>query len=151
MENGTAFDLGQYNQVLIAITNSLPQALEGLDPKKVIKSLQNRGGEVSRLLRKDLDALRKDLDALMTAPVFSRDMRKEGWKLIEDVSEPAKVVITDLETVSFLIGGERSVFGEVMRQRAVELGANLGQRTTISSFNIKGKRAICQICFFDLH
>lgn len=60
--------------------------------------------------------------------IFSRDMRKEGWELVEDLGRPAKVIIADLETVSFLKGNETSVSGEVMRQRAVELRANLGQR-----------------------
>jgi hypothetical protein len=60
--------------------------------------------------------------------VFSRDMRKEGWKLIEDVGGLGEVIITDLEIISFLREGEKSVSGEVMRQRAVKLGANLGQR-----------------------
>ncbi len=62
--------------------------------------------------------------------VFSRDMRKEGWKLVEDIGGPGKVVITDLEIISFLHEGEKekSVSGEVMRSRAVDLGANLGQR-----------------------
>ncbi len=65
---------------------------------------------------------------LRAMPVFSRDMRKEGWELVEDVSEPATIVIADLEVISFLREGEGSVSEEVMRKRAVELGANFGQR-----------------------
>jgi len=121
MENGTAFTLGQYNEVLVVLERSLPKALDGLDSKQVVKSLQNRGEEVSRLLR-------KDFDALMTSSAFSRDMRKEGWELVEDVSEPATIVIADLEVISFLREGEGSVSGDVMRKRAVELGVNFGQR-----------------------
>ena len=65
---------------------------------------------------------------LRVMPVFSRDMRKEGWDLVEDVGDPGEILIANLEIVSFLREGEGSISGDVMRQRAVELGANLGQR-----------------------
>ncbi len=120
-EHGTT--LGQYSEVMVAIVQALPKALEGLNLKKVIKSLQNRGGEFSHLLR-------EDVAELMVMPVFSRDMRKEDWELLEDVGDPdpAEIIIADLEVVSFLKGDETLVSGEVMRNRAVELQANLGQR-----------------------
>jgi len=84
-------------------------------------------GDVSAVLQ----IIKNDNDfvtRLLGSPVFSRDMRKEGWELVEDVSSPAGIVIANLEIVSFLREGEESVSGEVMRKRAVEMGANLGQR-----------------------
>lgn len=119
--SGTAFSLGQYNEVLVPLELALPNALKGLDPKQVIKSLKNRGEELSRLLR-------GDIEGLMKFPIFSRDMRKERWELIEDVSEPGEIVIANLETLSFLKTNKGDVSGDGMRQRAVELGANLSQR-----------------------
>lgn len=77
-----------------------------------------------------LQIIKDNQDFLMQLrglPVFSRDMRKEGWKLIEDVGGPGKVVITDLEAISFLREGEDRFSGDVIRSRAVELGANFGQ------------------------
>ncbi len=48
-----------------------------------------------------------------------------GWEIIEDVA-PTDFKISDLEMVPFLEGGESYINGEVLRQRAVGLKANLG-------------------------
>lgn len=41
-KHGTAiYALGQYNEVLVAITRALPNALAGTDPKRVISAVQN--------------------------------------------------------------------------------------------------------------
>ncbi len=62
-----------------------------------------------------------------TAPAFSRDMRKEGWTLIENVSRQI-TSITDPKLVPILKKGETSINGEEMVRRArAELNANLGQ------------------------
>lgn len=42
-KHGTAYELGQYNEVLVAVTRALPKALDGTDPKIVIAGLENRG------------------------------------------------------------------------------------------------------------
>lgn len=47
-KHGTAYDLGQYNEVLKAVITELPAALDGTDPKAMITGIQNRG-EVLRL------------------------------------------------------------------------------------------------------
>ncbi len=60
--------------------------------------------------------------------IFSRDMRKEGWTLIEDVSEPEQILISGLEIFSFLKEGEDHISSEEMRSRAKDMGAHLGQR-----------------------
>ena len=60
--------------------------------------------------------------------IFSRDMKKEGWTLIEDVSEPDEISISGLEIFSFLKEGEDHISGEEMRSRAKDMGANLGQK-----------------------
>jgi len=61
--------------------------------------------------------------------VFSRDMSKEGWTLLEDEREPWPISIADMELVSFLEEGESYVSGEEMIRRSrEELNANLGQR-----------------------
>ena len=60
-------------------------------------------------------------------PLFSRDMRKEGWKLLEHT--PRRInSVTDLELVPILKSGETYVNGEEMLRRArEEFNANLGQ------------------------
>ncbi len=55
-------------------------------------------------------------------------MRKEGWTLIEDVTEPEQISITGLEIFSFLKEGEDHISGEKMQSRAENMGASLGQR-----------------------
>ncbi len=58
---------------------------------------------------------------------FARDMRKEGWKLLEDV--PRSITsIKDLELVPFLKDGESSILGEELVVRArEEFKINYGQ------------------------
>ena len=58
--------------------------------------------------------------------VFSRDMRKEGWTLLEHV--PLSITsISDLEMVPVLKKDEDRIGGEEMVRRArIELKANLG-------------------------
>ena len=48
--SGTTFDLGQFTQVSSAVEKALPQALAGLDPKKVINSLEGKGEQLEGLL-----------------------------------------------------------------------------------------------------
>jgi len=55
---------------------------------------------------------------------FKYDKAKDGWTLLEDVPFDGKQFIPDI--VEFL-QGESSVNGEVMKQRAKELNAHLGQ------------------------
>lgn len=58
---------------------------------------------------------------------FKRDMRREGWKLLENTSRRL-TSITDLEPVSFLKSGESHINGEEMVRRArIELDADYGQ------------------------
>jgi len=62
-------------------------------------------------------------------PQFARDMTNEGWELVEDVGfEPPVTSVADLQLVSFLEQGEEYVNGTVMRQRATQRNANLGQQ-----------------------
>jgi len=56
---------------------------------------------------------------------FKYDMAKYNWTLLEDVSFDGKQFIPDL--VEFLQFGESPINGEVMKQRAKELNAHLGQ------------------------
>ena len=56
---------------------------------------------------------------------FKRDMRKEGWTLLENAPRRLSSAINE---VSFLKNGESSISGEEMVRRArVELNANYGQ------------------------
>ncbi len=57
---------------------------------------------------------------------FKHDKAKDGWTLLEDTPFDGKQFVPDL--VEFLKPGESYVSGEVMKQRAKELNAHLGQR-----------------------
>lgn len=52
-------------------------------------------------------------------------LNEEGWKIIKSV-EPSKFEMKDLELVSFKQWNRDPLPGEVMRQSAVSLNANLG-------------------------
>lgn len=54
------------------------------------------------------------------------DKTKDGWTLLEDVLFDGKLFVPDI--VEFLKPNESSVNGEVMKLRAKELNAHLGQR-----------------------
>ncbi|MEK7576689.1 MAG: hypothetical protein AAB482_03255 [Patescibacteria group bacterium] len=89
-----------------------------------IEAIINKlGGEegAMRFLRGEL---------LVSAPTvtgaFKRDMRTEGWKLIENTSRRINS-ITDVEPVSFLKPCESHINGEEMVGRAIKLEANYGQ------------------------
>src|SRR3990167_6729355 len=58
-------------------------------------------------------------------PSFKNDKTKDGWKLLEDV--PFNGDKFEPEIMEFLKSGESYVNGEVMKQRAKELNAHLGQ------------------------
>lgn len=48
--SGTAFNLGQYNEVHVALTRALPKALATFDPKALIKAVQ-QGENVEQVLQ----------------------------------------------------------------------------------------------------
>lgn len=74
-------------------------------------------------------ALQQIVEGEFPRPYFKRDMRKEaGWELVEDVREPAEIAIGDLRLATFLNHDEQYVTGDTMRERAKNIGANLGQR-----------------------
>jgi len=56
--------------------------------------------------------------------IHAADLIPKGWLVLEDV-EPSKFHVKDLEFISSLEKGEEYIKGEVMRQRAVKLKANL--------------------------
>ena len=82
--------------------------------------------ESGRVTRQSIQAfLRGEISSNI---VFSRDMRKDGWTLLEAVTEPEQILITGLEIFSFLKEGEDHISGEEMRSRAKDIGTNLGQK-----------------------
>ena len=58
-------------------------------------------------------------------PLFKYDKTKDSWTLLEDASFDGQPFVPDI--VGFLEGNESRVNGEVMKQRAKKLNANLGQ------------------------
>jgi hypothetical protein len=102
-----------------------------LDLTTEVLELVRKGNRNAESVSAVLQIIKNDenfMARLMNFPIFSLDMRKEDWELVKDVSEQGNVVIADLEIVPFLRKGEREVSGEVLRSRAVELQADLGQR-----------------------
>ena len=58
--------------------------------------------------------------------LFKYDKTQDGWTFLEDVPFDGKQFIPEI--VEFLKSNEFSVNGEVMKQRAKELNAHLGQK-----------------------
>lgn len=67
---------------------------------------------------------KKKAEAFAPVPL-KYDKTKDGWTKLEDVPFDGKSFVPDI--VEFLKPNESSVNGEVMKQRAKELGAHLGQ------------------------
>lgn len=65
------------------------------------------------------------LEGKFPSEIHVADFIPKGWEIVEDV-QPSKFQVKDLEFISFLEKGEEYVKGNVMRQRAVKLEANLG-------------------------
>lgn len=82
---------------------------------------------LGKIAREQYELFRRVEGRFFSQNSFKRDMSKEGWTLLQDVSEP-EISVAFLELVPFLREGEQSIIGEVMTERSKELGANLGQR-----------------------
>lgn len=66
LKNGTAsFDLGQYNEVLVAVIRALPGALDGADPARLLGALQNRGTILERHLGIALHAMLEEQESVV--------------------------------------------------------------------------------------
>lgn len=61
----------------------------------------------------------------LPSEILAENLKGKGWRIVEDV-KASKFEVSDLELVSFLKKGEKSVDGEEMRKRAVSLKANSG-------------------------
>lgn len=73
-----------------------------------------------------IQTIEEIVDALAKLAItFKYDKRKDGWRLLEDVSQTLTAAGFDL--VPFLDGGEDYAKGDAIAARAVELGASLGQ------------------------
>lgn len=59
----TEYNLGQYNEVLVSMTRALPKALEGTDPKLVIKAMQSGEAVVERGLANFLRSILNGTEA----------------------------------------------------------------------------------------
>lgn len=100
-------------------TNADWDELDSVVVQEIIMDPVDSGHEFTRFL-----ANRARMQANQVS--FRRDMRKEGWKLLENVGRRINS-ISDLELVSFLKSGEDYINGEEMLRRARELDANYSQ------------------------
>lgn len=121
--HGTASSVrGPYVELQAAVLKALPR---DIDDTLALK-WANNGEALERGLREMLIP-----PSTTVAPTFRRDMRKEGWTLLEDVEDPAEISAGNLDLVPFLKKGESRIDGEELVRRARgELRANLGQRHT---------------------
>lgn len=70
-KHGTAYELGQYNEVLVAVTLALPTALDGTDPKAIIAGLKNRGEALGSALHEAIvQVATTDLEETPVVAVF---------------------------------------------------------------------------------
>ena len=60
--------------------------------------------------------------------VFTHDKTKDGWQLVENISEPVQINMHDLKLVSYIYFGEKYVKGDELRRRARVQDANLSQQ-----------------------
>ena len=107
--------------------------------KRIIEAVQKLGGsdEDLRKILTEKGMATKIAEIIMAGKAAAAAVKKfvseisaaelipSGWKVEEDV-EPSTFRIEDIEFPTFLVGGESSIYGTVLRQRAVEQKANLG-------------------------
>ncbi len=117
MTHGTASKMSteQFREFAGAVLRSLPDDLE----TSVAQGWIGNQESLRRVLHEALSPNGK--------PTFLRDMTREDWELVEDVSDEP-LPAANLELVSFLKRGESCISGEEMRRRAKEKNASLGQR-----------------------
>jgi hypothetical protein len=118
--HGTVLSVrGPYVELQAAVLKALPRDIDD----DLALSWANNGEALARGLREML------ISSTTVASIFKRDMRAEGWTLLEDVEGVADISAGNLELVLSLKDGERSIKGEELVRRARgELRANLGQR-----------------------
>ncbi len=78
-----------------------------------------------RITRENLQVFLRDPNRGQLLTIGVAELIPKGWEIVEDIA-PSKFQVKDLEFISFLEKGEEYIGGEVMRQRAVKLKANLG-------------------------
>ena len=109
-------------------SEQLVQMYDQLDSQvKEIKSQMKRGVLTPRHIQALIEhrnPFPKKAEAPTPVPL-KYDKTKDGWTLVEDVPFDGEQFTPDL--VEFLKPGESYVNGEVMKQRAKELNAHLGQ------------------------
>lgn len=122
-EHDTASELtnGQLAEVAAAIIRELPHI--GLD-SVTGQGWVGNGRALRKALQKALVPSEKEGTAAIVP--FKYDKTKDGWTLLEDIPFDGKQFIPDI--VEFLKPNESYVNSDVMRTRAKELNANLGQR-----------------------
>ncbi len=91
-KHGTAYTLGQYNEVLGAIQRALPRALEGTDPKILLPLLQKSGerveGDLGKLLRSLSDP---SSVATLPAPFVSVRVQQRTFRVKLNYGEALEV------------------------------------------------------------
>lgn len=65
----------------------------------------------------------------VSTPTFTHDKTKDGWTLVQNMTEPVGIYISKFKMVSFLKSGESYIKGEEMRRRAINMKCNFGQTT----------------------
>lgn len=108
--------------------DQLLEMYEKLDGQmKEIKGQMKRGALTSRHIQALIEHRNPFPKKAEAAELisFKYDKAQDGWTLLEDVSSSGAFTP---DFVPFLKPGESGVNGGTMRVRAMELGANLGQR-----------------------
>ncbi len=129
MKYGT---LKQASKVLSLFEETPGEQIQALLESGLLADL--RDGNVAEVKRGDFRKLVGLVPFSLAATImvdpaqpFTRDMKQEfGWGLISDIMY--KEAEVKLELCEFLEPGETSVRGKIMAERAVKLGANLGQK-----------------------
>lgn len=98
-QHGTAYTLGQYNEVMVMVVRALPKALEGTDPKRIITCLQQHGEGLGRALNEALLSQTKEIASTVGPTVLVYPADGEIFELTLDgdapENDPIKMVRRD--------------------------------------------------------
>jgi hypothetical protein len=122
VQDGTAYSITQYNEVIAATVKALPRALDGTNPKHVIRVTQS-GKKLEEKLRRVFAELLADYP-------FSHDMAKKlEWELVEDappLADDAAYLNLKIIYIPGYFNAHQLSGKDIIMQARAE-GANLGQ------------------------
>ena len=118
-----------YPEFVAAVVARLPRDIDEATATGLIRDPVALEGALRGLLSGAADAPPVELETVALSEVpLKNDKSGDGWKMIEDVTEPDGITGETIELVTVLEDGGEDLIGEDMVAHVKEIEAKLGQR-----------------------